>query len=243
MWEPQHLTTLWASMACYRDSFTFTFTYFLYGVDSLGLLYELAKYWDVLQFIRKSVTVAVMSRKNKCFTIGLSKLAELSYEFCFADTHCVHCADLSEVHRASLYVISAHAGRARGQLFIHSVITGYCYTTKSYRIFFIRDLRTCQGNTRQTEVHSFGNHLISKSVSVTPPNVTEASLYSARFCVFMARVRYNLEQRVFIHDCYAKKRPYTNRAGENFTVNFSTQYVHLMIQFPNKWRKFEPAVF
>jgi hypothetical protein len=23
MWEPQRLTTLWASMACYRDSFTF----------------------------------------------------------------------------------------------------------------------------------------------------------------------------------------------------------------------------
>jgi hypothetical protein len=25
MWEPRPLTTLWASMACYRDSFTFTF--------------------------------------------------------------------------------------------------------------------------------------------------------------------------------------------------------------------------
>jgi hypothetical protein len=23
MWEPQHLTTLWALAACYRDSFTF----------------------------------------------------------------------------------------------------------------------------------------------------------------------------------------------------------------------------
>jgi hypothetical protein len=23
MWEPRHLTTLWASTACYRDSFTF----------------------------------------------------------------------------------------------------------------------------------------------------------------------------------------------------------------------------
>jgi hypothetical protein len=22
MWEPQHLTTIWASTACYRDSFT-----------------------------------------------------------------------------------------------------------------------------------------------------------------------------------------------------------------------------
>jgi hypothetical protein len=25
MWEPQRLTTLWASMACYRDSFTFAY--------------------------------------------------------------------------------------------------------------------------------------------------------------------------------------------------------------------------
>jgi hypothetical protein len=24
MWEPQYLTTLWASKACYRDTFTFT---------------------------------------------------------------------------------------------------------------------------------------------------------------------------------------------------------------------------
>jgi hypothetical protein len=28
MWGPQHLTTLWGFMACYRDSFTFTF----YGI-------------------------------------------------------------------------------------------------------------------------------------------------------------------------------------------------------------------
>jgi hypothetical protein len=25
MWEPQHLTTLWAFTACYRDSFTFLY--------------------------------------------------------------------------------------------------------------------------------------------------------------------------------------------------------------------------
>jgi hypothetical protein len=25
MWEPQHLTTLWASTACYRDTFTFLY--------------------------------------------------------------------------------------------------------------------------------------------------------------------------------------------------------------------------
>jgi hypothetical protein len=27
MWEPRRLTTLWASMACYRDSFTFLYIY------------------------------------------------------------------------------------------------------------------------------------------------------------------------------------------------------------------------
>jgi hypothetical protein len=29
MWEPRRLTTIWASTACYRDSFTFTFTFLL----------------------------------------------------------------------------------------------------------------------------------------------------------------------------------------------------------------------
>jgi predicted transcriptional regulator with HTH domain len=28
MWDLQHLTTLWTSMACYRDSFTFYFLFF-----------------------------------------------------------------------------------------------------------------------------------------------------------------------------------------------------------------------
>jgi hypothetical protein len=54
------------------------------------------------------------------------------------------------------------------------------------------------GIPRQTEDHSFGDHLISESVSVAPSSVTEASFYCALFCVFMAGVRYNLEQRVFI---------------------------------------------
>jgi hypothetical protein len=31
MWEPQRLSTLWASTACYRDSFTFTFTLYTRG--------------------------------------------------------------------------------------------------------------------------------------------------------------------------------------------------------------------
>jgi hypothetical protein len=43
-------------------------------------------------------------------------------------------------------------------------------------------------------------------VSVVPSSVTEASLYSALWCVFMACVRYNLEQRVFIHDFYVEKK-------------------------------------
>jgi hypothetical protein len=39
-------------------------------------------------------------------------------------------------------------------------------------------------------------------------SVIEASFYCALFCVFMAHVRYNLEQRVFIYDCYVKKDSY-----------------------------------
>jgi hypothetical protein len=38
MWDPQRLTTLWASMACYRDSFTFTLLCTL-GIIS-GLVYS-----------------------------------------------------------------------------------------------------------------------------------------------------------------------------------------------------------
>jgi hypothetical protein len=44
--------------------------------------------------------------------------------------------------------------------------------------------------------------------SLAPPSVTEASCYCDLFCVFMARVRYNLEQRVFIYDCYVKTNSY-----------------------------------
>jgi hypothetical protein len=50
------------------------------------------------------------------------------------------------------------------------------------------------GCARQTEDYSFGNDQITDSVSVTPPSVAEASLYSALFCVFIARVRYNLDK-------------------------------------------------
>jgi hypothetical protein len=61
------------------------------------------------------------------------------------------------------------------------------------------------GIPRQTECHLFGDHLISESVSVTPSNVIEVPFYCTLFCVFMARVRYSLEQRVFIHNCHVKK--------------------------------------
>jgi hypothetical protein len=38
MWESRRLTTLWASMACYRDSFTFTFTFTLPHLTSPQVL-------------------------------------------------------------------------------------------------------------------------------------------------------------------------------------------------------------
>jgi hypothetical protein len=46
----------------------------------------------------------------------------------------------------------------------------------------------------------------SESVSAMPSTVTEVSFCFALSCVFMAHVRYNLEQRVFIYDCYVKKK-------------------------------------
>jgi hypothetical protein len=61
------------------------------------------------------------------------------------------------------------------------------------------------GIPRQTEGHAFSDRLIQR-VCVTPSSVTETSFCCALFCVPMARVRHNLEQRVFIHDCYAKKK-------------------------------------
>jgi hypothetical protein len=40
------------------------------------------------------------------------------------------------------------------------------------------------GIPQQTEGHSFGDHLINKSVSITPSSVTEASFYCALFCLY-----------------------------------------------------------
>jgi hypothetical protein len=45
----------------------------------------------------------------------------------------------------------------------------------------------------------------SESVSVRPSTVSEASFCCALFCIFMAHVRYDLEQRDFIYDCYVEK--------------------------------------
>jgi hypothetical protein len=72
-----------------------------------------------------------------------------------------------------------------------------------YRVFSVQAQQTSRGLSerrlgthcgipRQTKDYSFGNYLISESVSVKPPSVTEASLYS-------------LERRVLIYDCYVKK--------------------------------------
>jgi hypothetical protein len=61
--------------------------------------------------------------------------------------------------------------------------------------------RTC-GSPRLTEGHSFGDHLISVKLT----SVAGASFYSAVFCAFVGRVRYNLEERVFIYDYYVNKK-------------------------------------
>jgi hypothetical protein len=38
MWEPQRLTTLWASTACYKDSFTFT----------TAVVMKSSNFWDIM---------------------------------------------------------------------------------------------------------------------------------------------------------------------------------------------------
>jgi hypothetical protein len=56
-------------------------------------------------------------------------------------------------------------------------------------------------SSQQIAGHSFGD--ISYTVGVAPTSVT-GTLYIALLCVLMAHVRYSLEQRVFIYDCYVK---------------------------------------
>jgi hypothetical protein len=64
----------------------------------------------------------------------------------------------------------------------------------------------CSGIPWQIEGNSFGDHLISESVSVMSSSLIEASFYFALFCVVMACVRYNIDQRVFTYDCYVKRK-------------------------------------
>jgi hypothetical protein len=49
MWDPQCLTTLWASMACYRDSFTFLPYYYYYGRHELSSLARTLGSWVRIQ--------------------------------------------------------------------------------------------------------------------------------------------------------------------------------------------------
>jgi hypothetical protein len=65
----------------------------------------------------------------------------------------------------------------------------------------------CRIPGKQKVIHSVITQS-SESVSVMPSTVTEVSFCYALFCVFMAHVRYNLEQRVFIYDCYVGKNSY-----------------------------------
>jgi hypothetical protein len=64
MWEPRRLTTLWASMSCYRDSFTFSFSFTLQLINILTvcvhaqwitafiltLIYHVLKWLDILLY-------------------------------------------------------------------------------------------------------------------------------------------------------------------------------------------------
>jgi hypothetical protein len=60
------------------------------------------------------------------------------------------------------------------------------------------------GISRQTEGHSFGDHLIIESVSVTPSSVIEASIV---FCVFMTRVTLSNQPALWTPDTYIQGVP------------------------------------
>jgi hypothetical protein len=59
---------------------------------------------------------------------------------------------------------------------------------------------------RKTEGHLFGDdrYALDCRTQHNDVSVTEASFSCALFCVFMAHVIYNLEQRVFNYVCYVK---------------------------------------
>jgi hypothetical protein len=54
MWEPQHLTTQWASTACYRDTFTLLFTACVYTLHSTRQLDKLSVLVLKLSQLKKS---------------------------------------------------------------------------------------------------------------------------------------------------------------------------------------------
>jgi hypothetical protein len=68
MWDPQRLTTLWVSMACYRDSFTFyqkvvadNIKWQIWGYE--GLVNSKLQYGNCLsiQYCEEKIQCAVMA--------------------------------------------------------------------------------------------------------------------------------------------------------------------------------------
>jgi hypothetical protein len=59
----------------------------------------------------------------------------------------------------------------------HFVFASYCVHCAG--LLDVQNILSAEtGISRQTEVHSFGDHLISESVSITPSSVIEASIVS-----------------------------------------------------------------
>jgi hypothetical protein len=72
----------------------------------------------------------------------------------------------------------------RSQISLYTQL--YMYSVHCARLLHVQNILSADtGISRQTEGHSFDDHLISGSVSVTPSSVTKAC---ALFCVFMSRV-------------------------------------------------------
>jgi hypothetical protein len=61
---------------------------------------------------------------------------------------------------------------------------------------------------------------VTQSVSVTLSTGKEALFCCAMFCVFMVHVSYNFEERVFIYDCYVKKKKSYKSCRRKFHLKF-----------------------
>jgi hypothetical protein len=59
MWEPQHLTTLWASKACYRDPFT--------------LIHSFIKIYTILSFLSRFINFTSFIITLKSLTISVTE--------------------------------------------------------------------------------------------------------------------------------------------------------------------------